>query len=425
MSKSGARTQDAKRFRKLRPHLSHHSELDLELIPFPAVALRFGQALPYAIRDAEGKLLVAKGQVLLDSAPVREMIARGVWVRAVETKEYQKALAHKMDTLMHQGAALGEIIRAEAELPTERTGARAELGQQEAWADFLVNTASFLRGPRMDDFLPRFQLLHKEALSRLQRQPDAVLMLLIFDSSLDFNQYSARHALLSMALAELCGRQLGLPEEEQLALSQAALSMNIAITVAQDRLAQQVDPVAAYQRKELLGHGDRSAELLFALGVRSELWLQTVRLHHEAGPGPLAGRTPTERLARLLRRIDSLGAKLSPRRSRLALSAAAAVRSVYLDEMTQPDDAGAVLIKTLGLYPPGSLVRLANGEVGMVFKRGHSATEPWVAALLGKSGSPLSEPVPRDTRLATQAIATSLAPHEMKLLVNMERLLRL
>ncbi|RQO55924.1 hypothetical protein DBR47_18810 [Paucibacter sp. KBW04] len=397
----------------------------MELIPFPALALRFGQALPYAIRDAEGKLLVAKGQVLQDSEAVREMIARGVWVRAVETKEYQKALAHKMDTLMHQGAALGEIIKAEADFRPERAGTRVELGQQEAWADFLVNAASFLREPRVDDFRPRFQLLHQEALARVQRQPDEVLMLLIFNSSLDFHQYSARHALLSMVLAELCGRQLGLHEEEQLALSQAALSMNIAITATQDRLANQIDPAADYQRKETLGHGDRSAELLFALGVRCELWLQTVRLHHEAGPGALEGRAPAERLARLLRRIDSLGAKLSPRRSRLALSAAAAVRSVYLDELKQPDEAGAVLVKTLGLYPPGSLVRLANGEVGIVFKRGHSATEPWVAALLGKSGNPLSEPVPRDTRLATQAISSSLAPHEMKLLVNMERLLRL
>ena len=79
----------------------------------------------------------------------------------------------------------------------------------------------------------------------------------------------------------------------------------------------------------------------------------------------------------------------------------------------------------MGLYPPGSLVRLANGEVGIVFKRGHSATEPMVAAVLGKSGNPLSEPVPRDTRLPTQAITASLAPHEMKLIVKMEKLLKL
>jgi len=60
-----------------------------------------------------------------------------------------------------------------------------------------------------------------------------------------------------------------------------------------------------------------------------------------------------------------------------------------------------------------------------VFKRGHSASEPVVAALLGKSGNPLSEPVPRDTRLPTHAIESSLAPQQLKLRVSMERLLKL
>ncbi|MFN3861605.1 MAG: hypothetical protein ACK4R2_09055 [Roseateles sp.] len=114
-----------------------------------------------------------------------------------------------------------------------------------------------------------------------------------------------------------------------------------------------------------------------------------MRLHHEAGPGPLAAR------------------------------------AVFLDELGQPDDAGAALIKAVGLYPPGSLVRLRNGEVGMVFKRGFSANEPLVAVLIGKSGSPLSAPVPRDTRLASQAIAASLAPAKLKLRVNLDTLLRL
>ena len=98
---------------------------------------------------------------------------------------------------------------------------------------------------------------------------------------------------------------------------------------------------------------------------------------------------------------------------------------MFLDEQQQPDEAGAALIKVVGLYPPGTIVRLANGEVGLVFKRGFSANEPLVAALLGKSGSPLSAPVVRDTRLASQAIAASLAPAELKLRVNLEALLKL
>ncbi|RZL86669.1 MAG: hypothetical protein EOP73_31575 [Variovorax sp.] len=167
------------------------------------------------------------------------------------------------------------------------------------------------------------------------------------------------------------------------------------------------------------------AERLAAVGINDPTWLTAVRLHHDAGPGPLAGRGDGEKLARLLRRIDLFGARLSPRRSRTAMSGAAAARAVFLDEVGQPDEAGAALIKTVGLYPPGTLVRLASGEVGIVFKRGFSATEPLVAALIGKSGNPLSHPVPRDTRLASQAITASLAPAELKLRINLDALLKL
>ena len=94
-------------------------------------------------------------------------------------------------------------------------------------------------------------------------------------------------------------------------------------------------------------------------------------------------------------------------------------------EQRQQDEAGAALIKAVGLYPPGTFVRLVNGEEGIVVKRGTSATEPLVAALLGKSGNPLTEPVPRDTRLASQAVSQGLAPHELRLRLSVEKLLRL
>lgn len=397
----------------------------LDLIPLPPNSLRLGQVLKFSVRDAEGKLLIASGQLLHDTPLVQALIQRGAWVLAHETRDYQRALAHKMDTLMHQGAVLGDIVKAQADFKSERAQPKVDPGEQALWADLQQRAHSLLRDPRVEDFTARFELLHGEALARMQQRPAATLMLLIFEASQDYQHYSAKHGLLSLLLAELCARQLGWPDDWREALTRAALSMNLSISTQQDRLATQAESPSDAQRRELVAHGDRASELLARLGVQSALWLSAVRLHHEAGPGPLSDRAPAEQLARLLRRIDLFAARLSPRRSRKALSGASAARAVYLDELQQPDEAGAALIKTLGLYPPGSLVRLASGEVGIVFKRGHNATEPLVASLLGKSGAPLSEPVQRDTRLATQAVSASLAPHELKLLVNMERLLKL
>lgn len=399
----------------------------MDLIPLPPNSLRIGQMLDFSVRDADGKLLIARGQTLPDTPLVQGLIERGAYVLAEETRAYQRAFAHKVDTMMHRGATLGEISRARSDFSktVDKAAVTQQVNSHAAWADLQLRCHALLREPRPEDFLARFTALRLELVERLQQHTDAALMLLIFEASQDYQRYSARHALLSMVLAELAARQLGWADDIREVLSRAALSMNIAISALQDRLAGQADPPDAAQRAQLDAHGDRGAELLRELGVQDALWLQIVRLHHEAGPGPLAGRSMAEQMARVLKRADIYGARLAPRRSRRALSGAQAGRAAYLDELQQPDEAGTALIKAVGLYPPGSLVRLANGEVGVVAKRGHSANEPLVAALLGRSGTPLSEPVPRDTRQAGQAIAASLAPHELKLLLNMEKLLKL
>jgi len=397
-----------------------------DLIPLPARTLRLGMTLPYNLFDARGKLLFARGQVLRDSPLVRSLMDGSAWVQADETMEYQRALAHRLDMLVMQDVPLSDIVKADSSFRMEAPAApKAEQGPREAWSDLLLHTHSLLRETEPADFPARIAQLRDAALKRLHAHPDATLMLHVFESSHEFGDYSARHALLTLLLCDLVARQLQLDPALRDALHGAALTMNYGAGPAHDRLAAQAEAASPAQRQALAAHGERAAARLAAAGVTDPIWLAAVRLHHDAGPGPLAARGDGEKLARLLRRIDLFGARLSPRRSRTAMSGAAAARAVFLDELGQPDEAGAALIKTVGLYPPGSIVRLANGEVGIVFKRGFSANEPLVAALIGKSGSPLSNPVPRDTRLATQAIAASLAPAELKLRVNLEALLKL
>lgn len=395
----------------------------MELIHLPPSALRLGQVLEFSVYDAGGKLLLARGQVVRNTPLGQLLMSRGAWVQPHETRDYQRAVAHQADTLMHQGATLGEIASARPDFRPERQSAGPVDGLA-AWADLQLRAHTLLREPRAEDFLPRLDELLQDMQARLQTQPDATLLLLVFEAGQSWQHYSARHALLVMVLAEFTARQLGWATDLRDVLARAALSMNTSISTLQDRLAAQADRISELHRREIAGHGDRSAELLRSLGVQDSLWLQLVRLHHEVGPGALAGRAMPEQMARVLRRADIYAARLSPRQSRKAMSAAMAARAVYMDELGQPDEAGAALIKAVGLYPPGAIVRLASGEVGIVLKRGHSASEPLVASLLGKSGAPLSEPVTRDTRLAAQTISASLAPHELKLHVNLTKLVK-
>jgi HD-GYP domain-containing protein (c-di-GMP phosphodiesterase class II) len=385
--------------------------------------------LSFSLRDASGQLLFAAGHPLPDTPQVRDLIARGPFVQAHETREYQRALAHKLDTMMLQGAPIAALAKAQtdfhADLRPERPARSGPVSETAAWSDLQSQTQQLLRDPERADFLVRLSQLLDRVLARLHPQPDPSLALLIHDAGQEPLDYSARHALLTLVMAEMTARQLGWGEARRRVLTLAALTMNLSISRDQDQWALRTSVLAASEREALAGHGDKSAALLQAMGVDDDAWLAAVRLHHDVGPGPLSGRSDGELMARLLRRIDVYGARISPRRSRRPLSAAQAARAVYLDEHQAPDEAGAALIKAIGLYPPGSLVRLASGEEAMVLKRGHSANEPTVAALVGRSGSPLTSPVIRDTRIPANAINASLAPHEMRLRVNMDALQKL
>ena len=72
------------------------------------------------------------------------------------------------------------------------------------------------------------------------------------------------------------------------------------------------------------------------------------------------------------------------------------------------DEAGAALVKTLGVYPPGAFVRLASQEVGVVIRRGTTATTPRVAVVTNREGLPTGEPIPRDTGMPPWKITAAV-----------------
>ena len=68
----------------------------------------------------------------------------------------------------------------------------------------------------------------------------------------------------------------------------------------------------------------------------------------------------------------------------------------------------AVLIGELGLYPPGSVVELANGEVAMVIKRLGTANKPVVKSVHNLMRKPFEPPVKRLTSTPAFAVRTPL-----------------
>lgn len=76
-----------------------------------------------------------------------------------------------------------------------------------------------------------------------------------------------------------------------------------------------------------------------------------------------------QQLGRLIQRADVFAARLALRITRKALPVTMAMQASYLDETQQADEAGAAIAMALGIYAPGSFVKLASGEVAIVTRR--------------------------------------------------------
>ena len=296
----------------------------------------------------------------------------------------------------------------------------------DAWIGLGSRAGKLLRDTESPNFAQRVQAVDHDLLDLVDGNTDASLLLLIQTVSADLSKYSATHALLVAAVCELAARRLEeWPAEWRLPLRQAALTMNLSISALQDQLAAQDRPISAVQRDALRGHGERSADQLHELGIRDALWLQAVRQHHAAPAGPLSALAPELQIARLVQRADIFAARLSPRKLRASLSATAAAKTAYFDEREQPDEAGAAIIKAVGIYPPGSFVRLVSADTAIVLSRGKQANQPIVASIVGPEGMPFSVPRLHHTDIASHRVVTGVAPHDVRVRTPLDRLLRL
>jgi len=79
----------------------------------------------------------------------------------------------------------------------------------------------------------------------------------------------------------------------------------------------------------------------------------------------------------------------------------------------------------VGMYPPGSYVELASGEIGIVIARGRQANLPVVAALVSASGSALHVPAVRETVDKRHAVKCPVPMERVKVRAPHEKLMQL
>lgn len=401
----------------------------MNLVTVNLANIRIGHPLPYSLRSADGTLLAQKGFVVESKEMLDEKIGRGVsqlYVDVTESEAYHRAYVGHLFGMVLDDKPLGKIAGSEVsrrDLDIDRVD--PDDGPPD-WLDLQVQANSLLRDSKPDQFNRKLDRFHQLLQKHARRNPDGALFGLIYLSATEVNLYSATHAMLVSVMCGLAAREvLGWSPEFEESLCKAALTMNIGMTELQDRLAQQIEPPSAEQRKLIDQHNMRSAMMLEQLGVADPSWLEAVRDHHTKSPGRLSTKTDGQRMARLIQRADMFSARLSPRASRVPTSPAAAMQACYFDEERQIDEAGAALIKAVGIYSPGSFVRLTTNEVAVVIHRGANTTTPRVALLVNRDGMPSTGNVIRDTSLREYRIVASVPHRDVRVKINLERFLAL
>ncbi|MDE2457135.1 MAG: hypothetical protein KGL43_26390, partial [Burkholderiales bacterium] len=388
----------------------------MKLIPFSARYLRKSESLPFGLRDAAGRLLLAGGQVIGDDL-MHALEEQPLFADESESAVWHRRLQTTMDTMLRQGASLGAVAAARPEDSAARVPVSAPLPLGEQWATLAMHLDAVLRLVKPGSaWLGRFEPVHGQARQLAEKRPDASLYHLIYSAGHSTEKYSTHHALLTMLICEEVASLLQWTPGQRDSIGRAALLMNLAMTRLQDLLAQSDREPTPEMRRQIAAHAEEGARQLGAAGLDDALCIEAVRLHHDASQEclPFEELTPARRLARLLRRVDIFGAKLSRRQRRVALSPMQAARQACLGADGQPDEIGAALLKTVGLYPPGSFVELVSGEVAIVIARGRRANLPLVASLVSPSGTPLGEPLLRDTLSPRHAVRAAVPPSAVR-----------
>lgn len=296
------------------------------------------------------------------------------------------------------------------------------------WSDLESALSVMLARPlQVQDFPGKVRQFDAWLQDLVAHDIDAALYLMFQLASTSTVGYSASHALVCGTLCHIMAHEFQLPSRERDSLVRAALTMNIGMTQLQDELAAQRERPTPAQQEAIRSHPEDSMLLLQRLHITDMLWLDVVGQHHATMPNrePLAQQEPEDRLTRILGTIDRYAAMISPRKSRAGRSATDSVRAIVGQEIDHRDEVSYTLVRSVGLCPPGTFVRLDNGDTAIVLRRSEKANHPLVASLLNRMGHHHAQPSLYQTASGKPHIQSALARSAVSLELNHRTMVRL
>jgi hypothetical protein len=392
----------------------------MKYVPIPVAMLAVGQPLPVDVWSESGQLLLRKGQPVVSEEHRDKLHAHNASSTPADALAWQRSYERMVHELLSRGVDVQEVSRAP--MPSEILASDYIVGQQlnGGWLDLQEVLRGILyQGGLAINPLERLAGIETKALAFLKADVDDSLFSL-FQALADTSQgYCATHALLCVTVCELTAKKLALPDVQRAALMKSALVMNIGMARDQDSLARQQSAPTAWQRTLIQEHPQRSVEILQGFGFDDPQVLDIVRWHHD--PATEEGLEANVLLRRVLSMADGFIAKLAGRKTRASLSPVKAVKSMVMGAEGIGLGVGSAMAQAAGFYPPGTYVKLANGETALSVQRGERANTPWVISILDKDGVALGKMPCKETTTPACTIAAAVPAESVRVTLSVEK----
>lgn len=242
-----------------------------------------------------------------------------------------------------------------------------------------------------------------------------ILLHLLGDKNSDGPQF---HALNVMTLSMLLGKFSGMTEAQLADLALGSLAHDAGKTRIPAHLLKNANR-AKHEEAFYRQHGAYGVEVARESGVFNNAAQEIITDHHEAldGTGWPSGKTKLSLGARIVALVDRYDRLCNPEApEREALMPTTALAKIFKTEIKQYDPALlSMLIKLLGIYPPGTIVQLNDGALGMVVCPGKESLRPKVLVYnpdLPKEEAPTADLAQEPDLKIEEALKPSSLPPE-------------
>lgn len=346
--------------------------------------IKLGEPLPFSVYDTEGRLLLRQGIVITMPEQVDRIIER-------------KAVMGTSGLSAADRPPAPPRSPASPRMPGEAMPVFEQMGSlilnlKHSFATALKTPDQIDLAARIRQFATKIQTLCKDDIDSALAAPH-----------LDYlNPYLIVHQVMGAVLAEVIARRTGLAVEERLPLVCAGLTRDIGMFGIQAELDQCDGPMPDVLKRAVHEHPLSTTDVLRRVGVDDAAWLDAVEQHHERlnGSGYPRGIQADDigRGGRILAIADTYSAMTKPRPYRNKQHFAQnALRDIYLQKDVHLDgELVQAMIREIGIFPPGSIVKLKNGEIAVIKHCTHKPAEAVVYTVYDQRGMPLLEPLRRE-----------------------------